>query len=548
MFSGSWEFQLLTSDLTGVNRKQILHKLRTDPVYHIEKVQGVYTAEEYQKRVIRSVAQHERTVVAACHDVGKTWLAAKVILWFTSTFTNSKVITTAPTFNQVKRLLWSEIRAGFSKSANPLGGDMLTTEWKLSEEWFAVGFTSRAEHVEGEGQGGASTFQGFHAPYLLVVFDEATGIPLTIWKQMEGLMTSYHVRFLGIGNPTTKSCEFFKCFSNPAYKKITLNCFDSPNFPANGLHNMEDLTREYNRLRELTQDEQYEEMQKYVTVNKNLLAVKWVMQLCLKWGLTHPMVVSKCFGQFPEEDEYTLMPMGLVQGAQYRTYEPSPLDRVSIGVDVARFGSDKTIITGFKGNILQAQQRERKVLVKRDINEVVGALVRMIKDEPSHDIHIAVDATGLGSGVVDSLIEKRSEKIIPQYVEIREVHVGAGPGGRKGTKKEKEFKEQYFNLKARMFVELSQDLKSTLCLLEDDVYLEELPTIKYKFDSKGRWVIESKEDYRKRTGRSSPDDADSLSLANYARYDEAGIGNFNEDLNPPGKSTIIEHKPQEAQW
>lgn len=508
-------------------------------------MQGVTTLEPFQKRVIQSVCDHERTVVSACHDVGKTFTAAKVVLWFTSIFKGAKVITTAPTMNQVKQLLWSEIRSGFTKSKFPLGGEMLTTHWKISEDWFALGFTSRNEITDGEGQGAASGFQGFHAPAILVVFDEATGISASIWKQLEGLMTSHFVRFLGIGNPTTKSCEFFRCFSSPAYKKIHLSCFDSPNFPANGLHSMRELTTEYIRLKALSQDEQYIELQNYKVPNHHLLTVKWVMQMVLKWGLRHPLVVSKCFGEFPEEDENCLISLGSVEASQQRSYEPKPNDRTSIGVDVARRGRDKTVITRIKGS----QVTHRKVLIMQDANSVSGELINMIKlDQDFRDVHIAIDATGVGSGVVDALNQAKLDRAIADTVEIRECHFGAGPGGRKGSEEEIKLKEKFVNLKARVFFLLMEDLKKDLCLPNEDVYLEELPTIRYKFDSKGKWLIESKDDYKNRTGRESPDDADSLALANFARYEAWGVGNFEENLNTEQNSTIINYPRDINLW
>src|SRR5688572_25023042 len=106
--------------------------VQKNPLLHIREVQGVTTTEPFQENLFNLIAKHERVAVQACHDVGKTWSASKVILWFTSTFEGAKVITTAPTYNQVKRLLWSEIRAGYVKAKFPLGGNMLLTEWKIA--------------------------------------------------------------------------------------------------------------------------------------------------------------------------------------------------------------------------------------------------------------------------------------------------------------------------------------------------------------------------------------------------------------------------------
>jgi hypothetical protein len=519
--------------------KSILETLKKDPLYHIETVQGVKTLHPFQKRVIQTVWENERTAVYACHDVGKTFTVAKIVLAFTSIFAGAKVITTAPTFNQVKRLLWSEIRAGFTKSVYPLGGEMLMTEWKIADDWFALGFTSRNEQTDGEGQGQASHFQGFHAPAMLVVFDEATGIMGGTWKQVEGLLTSGFVRFVAIGNPTTKACEFFKCLSDPSYKKIHLNCFDSPNFTANGFYAVPDLEREYQRLKELSEEEQQNALGNYKVVDDHLLTVRWVMRLVLKYGLKHPLVVSKALGQFPEEDEYTLISLGIVQEAQFRKYSPNPRDRVSIGVDVARMGSDKTVITVIQG----VQQVLRKEMVKRMAPAIAGEVIQIALAYPeAESIRIVVDTTGIGAGVTDILIESVIQRTLSERTEVREMHFGWGADAlERNSNRGDELKKKYANMKAQIFVLLQEDLEKDLCLLEEEIYAEELPTIQYTYDSKGRWVIESKDDYKLRTKRESPDTADSLALANFGRYDASGVGKFKESSNEKKISTIIQY-------
>ena len=76
-----------------------------------------------------------------------------------------------------------------------------------------------------------------------------------------------------------------------------------------------------------------------------------------------------------------------------------------------------------------------------------------------------------------------------------------------------------------MFKELNDALKNDLRLIKDSTYNAELPTIKYKFTSSGKMIIESKQDYKKRTGKPSPDASDSLAMANLARR-FSGYGDY----------------------
>jgi phage terminase large subunit len=508
----------------SAQQEKALERFRKNPHIFFKEVLGIDTIEDYQLEALQVIADNERVAISACHDVGKSWLLARVVLWYVTCFPYCKVITTAPTFNQVKNILWSEIRSAYARSKFPLGGKMNLTEWTVTKEgdWFAIGFTPRNELSGGEGQGTQSSFQGFHAPHLLVVYDEATGIPNQVWTMTEGILTSASVKFVAIGNPTSRQSEFFKCFSSPLWSKIKLSCFNSPNLRLNGVTDKESLIAEIDRIRELPDIDKQIRMKSYVSTKPYLLSLKWVINSAMKWGMDHPLFVSKALGEFPEETEGTLIPLGVVESAQLRIAYPADEERKTLGVDVARFGNDSTVLTGLHGKKFLA----RKQLVKKNIAEVTGAVIAFDKEHGPFDV-IVVDETGLGAGVVDMLNEARQgdrPAILPK-TEIRGVQFGAAC-------ESDEDRERFVNVKARMFRLLADDLKDEdgLCLPENmDAYTDELPTIRYGFDSKGRMVIESKDDYKKRTGRKSPDDADSLALANFGRYDELTVGRFESE-------------------
>jgi len=89
---------------------------------------------------------------------------------------------------------------------------MLNVEWKISPDWFALGTSPKDDAGSGEGQGTGSRFQGFHGDMVVIIFDEATGVHPKRWVQAEGMLTSANTKFIAIGNPTSRSSEFFKCF------------------------------------------------------------------------------------------------------------------------------------------------------------------------------------------------------------------------------------------------------------------------------------------------------------------------------------------------
>lgn len=500
--------------------------LRKDPKLYFKNILGVQRLENYQSKVIDVVANNDRIAIKACHDLGKTFLMARIAMWFLNMHPNSKVITTAPTFTQVERILWSEIRAAHGKAKLNLGGKLNMTDWTYNPEWFALGLSPRNEaNANGDGQGTQSSFQGYHAPYLLVIFDEATGIPHAMWNMVEGLLTSAHVKFVAIGNPTSMGSSFYSCFKDKAWAKVGLTCFDSPNLIANGITNKQQLRDEVNKVRAMNDEQALEHLKSYKAPVSYLLTTKWVVEQTMKWGFDHPLTISKIFGEFPEAGDDTLVPLGFVESSQLRVVYPSPTDRKCIGVDVARFGSDSSILTGIHG----PKQLSRKPFYLRRTTEITGEVINMARDMGGVDV-IVVDETGLGAGVVDELIEAKSAeetKALLRNTEIRGVQFGAGCEA-------KDDKEKYVNMKARMFDLLSKDLADEVdgfAVLPESIYLEELPTIKKRYNSKGQLFIESKDDYKKRTGRNSPDSSDSLALANFGRYDDLKIGTFDKKLN-----------------
>jgi phage terminase large subunit len=536
----------VTIDIPREELAATTRRFQKDPLLFFERILGVETLEEYQKRVIKTVWENDRTAVSACHDVGKTFLAARIAMTFLNVFPNSKVITTAPTFNQVERILWSELRAAHGKAKFPLGGKLNMTDWTFNPEWFALGFSPRNETTGGEGQGTSSSFQGFHAAYLLVIFDEATGIPLNVWNMAEGLMTSANVKFLAIGNPTSTSSEFYQCFRSRSWAKVKLSCFDSPNLIANGITNKAKLEAEVNKYKAMGEAEGRAYVDKYKVVKGYLLTTKWVVVQAAKWGLDHPLTVSKILGGFPDASQDTLVPLGVVEECQLRVTWPTATDRKSIGVDVARFGTDSSVLTALHG----MKQLTRKELFQHATQSVVGEVIAMSRDIGGADI-VVVDETGLGGGVVD-LLKDEIGKGLPAECEVRGVQFGAavecdGPKDCKHTDCEK---AKFANLKARMAGLLRDDMKRPdgLALLNESIYLEEIPSIRYSYNKKGQLVIESKDDFKKRTGRKSPDSFDSLALANYGHYDELKIGKFTKVTNKDTPKTYAGGLNSNRNW
>ena len=158
---------------------ELMLSYQRDPVFFVEHALGHLTWSK-QREVLRSVGENERTAVRASHSVSKTYSAAEVVVWFLNCFPDSKVITTAPTWTQMAKLLWAEIRAIYTRSRLALEGECLMTEIKTDDpDHYAIGFsTDKPARAE-----------GWHAPAILFILDEAKGIPQWLWDSVRGSMT-----------------------------------------------------------------------------------------------------------------------------------------------------------------------------------------------------------------------------------------------------------------------------------------------------------------------------------------------------------------------
>lgn len=499
-----------------------------DPAHHIKYLQGVNTLHDVNHKIIQPVRDFQRVAIRACHGVGKTFTMSKLLLWFMSTHFPCKGLTTAPTNRQVNNLLWSEIRRGHRESKIALGGSVYETPmWKIRDDCFAVGYSPEKEKAESrEGESSKSSFQGMHSDNMIIIIDEATGVRPDIWDQIEGMATSGNVKLIAIGNPTTKNCTFYECFQSRLWEKVSLTCFDSPNLRLNGVKNKDDLMREYDKISKMSDHELRHRIATYRIFAPGMLTLNWVMQMALpeEWGIQSIPFQTRILGEWPEIEADCFFPSYIVDEAMGRARKPVTVEGQSYpwqsryyGIDPARFGDDKTVITV----IQDYEQRIRREMAGKDLIQQANVLCEMVNNlQRVPDEKILIDATGIGSGLVDIMKERQQMNIIPQTIHIVEIQFGESPENDSDTidLREKD-KARYKNKKAKIIDLLAKDMQNDLVITQGgEVYQREMPTIIYFYNSKGQMEVESKEDYKKRTGRNSPDSTESFAIANYGRH------------------------------
>jgi hypothetical protein len=207
--------------------EQFTERARTDPAWFMRDVLGAELWER-QTEIVESVRDHAQTAVPACHASGKSYVAARIVLWFLYSYPGAKVITTAPTARQVESVLWAEIGAAHAAAKIPLGGDLQRTRLRLDADWWAIGITASEYSPD--------KLQGIHSRYILAVLDEASGISDAILQQVLSIVAGGEVaRVLYIGNPLDAVSPFRHVCASPDVNTIPISVFETPNFVAFGL-------------------------------------------------------------------------------------------------------------------------------------------------------------------------------------------------------------------------------------------------------------------------------------------------------------------------
>lgn len=423
-----------------------------------------------QREILNAVRDHRRVAVRSGHGVGKSWTAALVACWWLDTHPPGEafVVSTAPTFSQVRAILWRYIRK--HHRAGQLAGRVNQTEWLIDDE--LVGYGRKPADTDTDG------FQGIHARYVLVVLDEACGIPEQLWTAADALATGPDCRILAIGNPDNPASHFRKvCLPGSTWHQMAISAFDSPNLTGETVP---------------------------VEMSAALVGREWVEEKAREWGEENPVYRSKVLGEFSEDG-----PNQVVRGsdvAKCRTpsdqrHPPESYLPVELGVDVGG-GGDETVIRERRG-----VHAGREWRAHTDRPEQIAPLVLRAISESGATV-VKVDSIGVGFGVIGELRNAQNRREHAAQV----VAVNVAEAASQPTK--------FMNLRAELWWELGRGLSESggwdlSAMANADTTVAQLLEPRWDVDPKGRIRVEPKDEIKKRLSR-SPDNADALLLAFYA--------------------------------
>jgi phage terminase large subunit len=460
-----------------------------------------------QVDILNALLTKPRVAVKACHSSAKTHTAAIAVLWFLAKYTEVVVVTTAPTWGQVERLLWGEIHAAVLKSKLNFG-EVLNTEIHLGPKRLAYGLsTSVTKSDEGV------KFQGIHAANVLMILDEAPGVHPKIWEAIEGARAGGNVRVLAIGNPTMASGPFHDAFTenrgdsariadveavldgkpnNAGWTCFTISAFDTPNLIGiPGKTNDEKLKRLLVMSdKELDSDEQ---------IRPYLTRRRWVKEKYYEWGEGHPLWESRVLGEFPKQGEDALLSLSWLEAAKDREPLAKSTDKVVAGLDVAGPGEAETSLTVRRGPDIILHKQWPK---EDPRGEVVQALMPF-KAELSA---VNVDAVAIGWYI---------------YKHLEDMKFPAVPIIAQAASNDS---EKYADAKAEFYWGLRMRLAANeLSGLTDEKTIGQLAGIRYKLNSRGQIEIESKQKALDRGVKYSPDRAESIMLCFATRQKVYGV-------------------------
>jgi len=446
--------------------KGFFERYGNDPVLFVTEVLKL-TPDPWQEQVLRWVGEGERRIsVRSGHGVGKSSCASWIMIWHLLTRYPQKAVVTAPTINQLQNALASECKRWVNELPDALKDqiEVLVETIRLKAapaESFISFSVSRAETPE--------ALAGVHSDYVLLIADEASGVPEGVFEAASGSMSGESACTILLGNPVRSTGMFYNTHNKLSdyWKILKVSCIDSPR-----------VSEDY-----------VEDMKLRYSESSNAFRVR-------------------VLGEFPVSDDDTIIPREMVESAIDRGVKGVG-GAVVLGVDVARRGKDASAICIRQGNHVLG--REVLIRKKLDTMQVVGWIESEMKNLTSSGYEVGevlIDSIGLGAGVVDRLIEKG--------VDVRGINVSESPS----------IGSEYFNLRSELWWRCRDWFERRDCLIPNDERLiEELVTVQQDYNS-DKLKVESKEKTRRNLDRgSSPDAADAfvLTFASYASMSQERI-------------------------
>jgi len=437
------------------------HFARHNPIEYCHKILGVKPWSK-QRDILKACADPSipKVSVRSGNGVGKTYLAASIIAQYLDTHSPGYAVVTGASWQGVLKTVWPTFKRMHRGAPVNLGGDVLGTEWRRGDMWGAFCVSPDSP----ENISGFRTENG-----ALVLVDEASSLEPEVYEAILGLCSARGSKIVLLGNPLRPEGPFYDSFSNAGWANFSISSIEA------SLQNI-----------------------------PGLASPEWIAASRLEWGEDSPMWKARVLGEFPEDADTVLIPLSAVALRMI----PKPLSQrgwMRLGVDVARFGSDKTVIAARDTRCIQDIRTYSGISTM----ETVGWVRKAMEDMDCRPENVMIDDTGVGGGVTDRLHE----------LGLSVVPVDFGSKAYEDTKFKNRRTELYWNMRKAIIPEATEPL---FIPTKYNSLRKELTQPRYKMTSDQTIQLESKDELRKRLGR-SPDESDAVALTYdvYGNYDFA---------------------------
>ena len=346
------------------------------------------TLEPWQRELLESIrdrlltpAQAIREAAVSGNGVGKSALVSILILWAISTYEDTRGVITANTETQLKTKTWAELGKWFNmfelRDCFKLTATAIFSRFEDKERVWRIDMVPWSEN-------NVVAFQGLHneGKRIIMIYDEASGIPDGIWEAGDGCMTDANTERIWavFGNPNLPKGRFRECFAGGKFSSTWHS------------RRVDSRTISFTDKGELN---------------------RWVQE----WGEDNDFVRVRVRGEFPRAGTMQFINDDTADEAAKREVSAHVHDPFVIGVDVARFGDDASVIYFRKGR----DGRSVPPLMFRGVDTMTLAGKVTEVYWQYHADAVFVDGGGVGGGVVDRLRQL--------HVPVLDVQFGGKPDG-----------------------------------------------------------------------------------------------------------------------
>ena len=423
----------------------------------LENTQG---PRKWQREVLSEIGKQLKTgniariAIAAGHSIGKTALTAMVQKWALDTLVGTRGQVTANTGQQLKTKTWAELAKWNRLSVTNDWFEITSTSIYSTQEKYKLDWRS---DISVWRENRTEAFAGFHNYFkrILIILDEASGIPQAIWDTVDSFFLDKDTEIicLAFGNPLNNSGGFYELFHNEDKRKIWKPIhIDARTVEGVSLDEIE-------KMKEI-----HGEDSDYFKVRVR--------------------------GMFPNASTTQFIPNELCMTARKRTVAGTVYDPLVAGIDFALGGNDNCVIYYRRG--LDGKSIPPTIIPGNLVHDATKLADILCEDLAKKKPDVVFGDKGAMGGPIINIMNKLGFSVVP-------VNFGGEPSD----------KTKYFNKAAEMASTRKQWMYDGGAIWDDPQLHDDLCQREYGSTLKGQLRLETKDDMKKR-GLESPDISDAL--------------------------------------